>query len=79
MTKTIELDCTPGDPRPGDLISGVIEGTGLVQKETCSRFFGNWTWDYKEVSDEEWSIIRPILKERITKLYNNGMIRYGSW
>ena len=77
--QSIELDCPPGDPRPGDLIAGVIEGTGLELKETCMRLFGNWKWDYSEVSAEEWARIQPVLKERITKLHNAGRIRYGSW
>ncbi len=79
MEQTIELDCPPGDPRPGDLIAGVIEGTGLRLKEACSRFFGCWTWEYDEVDPEEWKRIQPILKERVEKLYHSGVIRYGSW
>ena len=79
MEKSIELDCAPGEPRPGDLIAGVIKGTGLMEKETESRLFGNWRWDYSEVSDDEWEKIRPVLKERIKRLYDNGIIRYGSW
>jgi len=76
---SIELDCPPFYPRPGDLIAGVIEGTGLVLKEDVSKVFGNWKWDYSEVSCEEWDKIQPVLKERITKLYESGRIRYGSW
>lgn len=79
MKKTIELDCAPGGIRPGDLIGKVIEGTGLKNKEHISCFFGNWIWDYNEVSDEDWLKIQPILMERITDLYNKGIIRYGSW
>lgn len=79
MEKTIELDCPPGSPRPGDLIGGVIEGLGLKKKEAVGKFFGNWTWDYSEVSDKRWLEIRPILRERIEKLYREGWIRYGSW
>jgi hypothetical protein len=26
---TIDLDCPPGSPRPGDLIGGVIEGLDI--------------------------------------------------
>lgn len=77
--QSIELDCAPGDPRPDVLIGTVLEGTGLAKKETCLRFFGNWKWDYSEVPEEEWERIQPILKERITKLYETGVIRYGSW
>jgi hypothetical protein len=81
MTKTIELDCAPGFTRPGDLLPQVLEGTGLVKDpdQTVGRFFGNWTWDFSDVPDEKWKEVQPILKERITKLYNEGSIRYGSW
>lgn len=77
--QSIELDCAPGTPRPDTYIAGVIEGLGLILKEPCSTFFGNWKWDYSEVSAEEWARIRPTLKERVTELYNDGCIRYGSW
>ena len=79
MEQTIELDCAPGYPRPGNLIAGVIKGTGLKKRETVSRFFGNWIWDYSDVDPETWKKVQPILKERITALYNEGLIRYGSW
>jgi hypothetical protein len=77
--QTIELDCAPGAPRPGDLIGSVIEGTGLEPRDTVGRFFGNWTWDYSDVPADTWKKIQPILKERITALYHRGAIRYGSW
>lgn len=76
---SIELDCPPGSPRPGDLIAQVIAGTGLPLREDCMRCFGNWKWSYDDVSCEEWDRIQPIIKERITALYNSGRIRYGSW
>jgi hypothetical protein len=77
--QTIELDCAPGWPRPGDLIAGVIEGTGLEPRESVGRLFGNWTWDYSDIPAERWKAVQPILKERITDLYHKGYIRYGSW
>jgi len=77
--QTIELDCPPGHPRPGDLYPGVIEGTGLPERKPVGMFFGNWTWDYNDLPRSEWERVQPILKERITALYERGMIRYGSW
>jgi len=77
--QTIELDCPPGCPRPGDLIGGVIKGTGIKKKEPICKFFGNWTWDYSDVSPKTWVKIKPVLKERIESLYHSGAIRYGSW
>lgn len=79
MEKTIELDCAPGSPRPGDLIEGVIKDTGLESKAPSSALFGNWTWSYPEVSDERWAEIQKITKPRIVALYHGGTIRYGSW
>ena len=77
--QTIDLDCPPGSPRPGDLIEGVIEGTGLPFRKESSTFFGNWTWVYDDIDSEVWSKAKPVLAKRITKLYNDGVIRYGSW
>lgn len=79
LLKTIELDCPPGFPRPNHLIKSVIKDTGLELKEPVATMMGNFTWDYSEVSNEQWMEAQPILKERITKLYNKGTIRYGSW
>lgn len=77
--KIIELDCLPGYIRPGHLIKEVIKDTGLELTETKSMFFGNWSWDYSDVDDTTWKKAQPIIKERIKELYNNGIIRYGSW
>ena len=77
--QTIELDCPPGFPRPGDLIGGVIKGTGLPKRDTVGRFFGNWTWDYSDIPKEKWKKAQVITKDRVTALYNQGLIRYGSW
>jgi hypothetical protein len=77
--QTIELDCPPGDPRPGDLIEGVIEGTGLELRERVAAFFGQWTWDYSDVPAEKWAEVQKIIRPRIEALYKAGVIRYGSW
>ena len=78
-TQTIELDCPPGDPRPGDLIEIAIKNTGLEVLQDVFRFFGCWTWDYSDISKKEWEQIRPILKRNITDLYRRKLIRYGGW
>lgn len=86
LEKSIELDCAPGGPRPGDLIGWVVEGTileGLPEagpEATVIRFFGNWKWEFDSVSDEDWRVkVQSIIKSRIEALYHNGTIRYGSW
>lgn len=77
--QTIDLDCAPGWPRPGDLIEGVLEGTGLTAEEPVAKIFGNWTWVF-EMERGEWvERIQPIIKPRIEALYHAGQIRYGSW
>jgi len=77
--QTIELDCPPGFPRPGDLIEGVIKDTGLPLREPVSKVFGEWTWDYADIPEEQWKKAQVILAERIAALYNTNVIRYGSW
>jgi hypothetical protein len=77
--RTIDLDCPPGGIRPGDLIGGVLEGTDLVAGEPVATFFGNWTWEF-DVADNVWEEkIQPVIKPRIVALYNEGLIRYGTW
>jgi len=81
---SIELDCAPGNPRPDDLISGVLEGTGLTVDmfDTASPFFGHQTWilrEHSEARDAVFSAQKPVFKERIAALYKQGLIRYGSW
>lgn len=77
--QTIEIDCSPGSPRPDDLFPSVIADTGLTTKEPVLKFFGNYTWDYSDVDPKEWKRIQPVLKARIEQLYHKGRIRYGSW
>ena len=78
---TIELDCPPGDPRPGDLLPQVLEGTGVVldPDKTDGRFFGNWTWTIPEDQEPQFEAARETIKSRIKDLYSRGTIRYGSW
>lgn len=77
--QTINLDCPPGAMRPGDFIERVIADTGLPYREPVSMFFGNWCWDYTDIPADTYNAARPILKERIVKLYADGFIRYGDW
>jgi len=83
--QTIELDCAPGDPRPGDLIAGVVKGTILEgsaaadPENTVSRLFGNWLWNFPNVSPEEWTKVQTVTQPRIEALFKAGVIRFGSW
>lgn len=77
--QTIEIDCPPGSPRPGDLIEGVLEGTGLPMRETVGRLFGNWMWDYNDIDPETWRKAQAIIKPRLVALYHAGTVRYASW
>lgn len=76
---TIELDCEPFFPRPGDLLPSVLEGTGLLLGEPVAKLFGNWTWVIPADQTALYEENRDLIKARITALYNAGQIRYGSW
>lgn len=78
--QSIDLDCPPGAMRPGHLIGYVIEGLGLTcLNPDATPFFGAAEYLF-EVDKAEWiEKYQPTIKERVTKLYNDGIIRYGSW
>ncbi len=80
---SIELDCPPGNPRPNDLIAGVLADTGLEVSdfETGSPFFGHQTWVLKADvdKDELFKQSKPIFAKRVEVLFNSGLIRFGSW
>ena len=81
--QTIELDCAPGKPRPGDLFPGVLKNTCLQPEDfkCVSKWFGNWTWllTNEGKSDIFEAVRYTVIKDRVTALYNDGWIRYGSW
>lgn len=78
---SIDIDCPPGDPRPGDLFPGVLKDTGLTTEdfEEGGRFFGNWTWYVRPNKAEQYLKARDTIKAHLTALYNSGVIRYASW
>lgn len=81
VEQTIELDCEPCSPRPDSYIEGVMKDSGVDYdgRETVSRLFGCWTWDFSDIAPETWAKASPIIGERIEALYQSGAIRYGSW
>jgi hypothetical protein len=66
--------------RPDDLIRGVLGGLDIEPIEwEVQPFFGNscYTFDIpRDVWEREY---QPTIRQRITALYNTGVIRYGSW
>lgn len=85
VRKTIEIDCPPGYPRPGDLIDAVVKGTpleGLPEAHptaTTSRLFGCWKWTFPKVTDEAWREAQAVVKVRLRELHRKGVARYVSW
>lgn len=77
--QTIELDCPPGYPRPSDLLPQVLIGTGLPVRDPASACFGCWEFDYSDIPADVWAKAVPKLARRISTLYGEGVIRYGSW
>lgn len=78
---TIEIDCAPGNPRPGDYLPFILEGTGveLDPENPAMKLFGCWTWIIPESQESNYEQHRDLIKARIQELYHSGKIRYGSW
>jgi hypothetical protein len=75
----IGIDCPPGDPRPGDLFPKVLRGTGLRKSdfEDPLMLMGAWLWILKASSEKQaiFLVKRSILKRRLMRLLNRGIIR----
>lgn len=75
----IELDCAPDDPRPGELIEGVIAGLDITATGEPSTMLGCWTWHF-DIDGEVWERdIIPVIQDRIRQLFFDEQIRYGAW
>ena len=76
---TLVIDCPPGNIRPDDIAKQVLENTDIILDEAKSKVFGEWTWDIPEQYTETYQKNQKLIGERLTKLYNNGAIRYAEW
>lgn len=78
MKITIEIDCEPFAPRPDiyfkHIWQQILDRADKIP-EAVSKFFGCWRWDDITVSEDQQKEIGNYL----TRLYNNGNIRYASW
>ncbi len=80
-TYSIELDCAPMMARPSAFLPWVLKGTGikLDAQKPDSTFFGNWAWEIPAAQVAKYEKVRDTIEKRVTELYNEGNIRYGSW
>ena len=81
---SIEIDCPPGFPRPGDLFPAVLANTGLTVADfdNTNKLFGHWTWVLKEGNpyrDALFTRNREVFRVRLTEMYEAGYARYVSW
>ncbi len=76
--KQIQIDCAPGITRPNTYLEGCLKGTGIDMREPINKFFGEWSWNFNDISDEKWKEVRPVIWKRIKECYNEGWIRFGS-
>lgn len=73
----VHIECPPREPRPGDLIAGIIKGTGLPLREDVAEFrlFSHWKWEYHDIPRENWEAAVPIMFRRLKRLYKKQAIR----
>ncbi len=59
----------------------VLKGTGVILESdrTVSRVFGDWSWEIPEDQVAAYKKAVPVIKKRLTDLYDEGVIRYASW
>ena len=78
-TQTLELYCCPNKPLPEGLLEKALKDTGLEPRKDASHVYGNWAWDYSDVSPTKWKAIGRVLGRNIRSLYHRGLIRGGQW
>jgi hypothetical protein len=78
-SQEIVLDCEPGIVRPGDLLPGILEGTGIEPVEASSKLFGAWTFNFDHVEKSVWETNKQTFEKRIKQIFDQGLIRYASW
>ena len=72
--KTISIDCGPGTRRPNHYAEYIFKNIlKRPYQEDNSRFFGCWTWEGVEMTEEESNKAFEYLK----KEYHAGNIRYA--
>ncbi len=77
MESTIEIDCDPwhGMGRQQEYYEALCKKLGVEPRERISAFFGCWEWPITYQTKEQ----KEQAKSYIVDLYQNGIIRYGSW
>lgn len=78
---TIKLNSDPNGPHPSKLLQTLIEGLSLKldAEYPFDTFLGNWVWIIPLEQHEQYIKVRDVVQQRITKLYEAKLIRYGSW
>ena len=78
---SIEIGTKPGLKTPGEFLRNIISGTNINIKDMPDRILeGNiWEWIIPEDQTKLYEKHRLTIKQRITSLYNNKEISYGSW
>ena len=79
MSRTIDIDCAPGAIRPDAYYRVICEKLGIEYQEPICKFFGNWTWQVPDLTEEQEKLYAELVPTYIKGLYENGNIRYGSW
>ena len=78
-SQEIILDCAPGMIRPGDLLPGILLETGIEPVEASSKLFGSWVFCFDHIDKSVWESKKETIEKRIKVLFDQGLIRYGSW
>lgn len=76
MTVSLNIDCSPGCPRPDSYCLVVFQ---MLKAELCepdSKTFGNWHWTIENVDRDVFSEVKDSISAKFNNLYERGKIRY---
>jgi len=79
MPQVIVIDCAPFTSRPDEVLPMALRNTVLTPRESTSRSFGEWIFEYNDIAPDVWKTTREIVGRNLEEMYNVGVIRYAEW
>jgi hypothetical protein len=81
---SIELECSPHDPRPPEVFQMAIAGTDLTEhdfEDSGRTIFGRKEYLVRADPDAigRYRAARPRIQERLREFYRRGLIRAATW
>lgn len=77
--KNIVIATYGEQPKATDILARALLGTGLSTRPPVKVEMGEYTWDYNDVSDLLWEHVVRMLRTRMNRMHEQGLLAYAKW